>query len=147
MTKFCPKPMVYEGVQFKGIHYDDHGEYDVQFEFDLSKRLPRWLVNALMDGELYAAPDQDCLLAGITAIRGMISIYPEDWVMYKEDLGIFMLSNNKILEDFDVVYQDLEQEQHVIKGLGPHVPQDTVVLAAGVSATGKTWPNIEGVPV
>ncbi len=48
MTKFCPKIMTYEGIQFRGIHFEDNGEYDVQFELDLGERLPRWLVNALM---------------------------------------------------------------------------------------------------
>jgi len=154
MTKFCPKIMTYEGIQFKGIHFDDNGEYDVQFELDPGERLPRWLVNALMDGELYAvpglyaapefytapelyaAPESTCLLLGKD--DDVMNIYPEDWLMYKEDVGIFMVSNNELLEDFDIAYPD--QEPQVI-------PQDATVLVTGVSAKGETRPNVEGVPV
>ena len=136
MTKFCPKIMVYEGIQFKGIHFDDNGEYDVQFELDLGERLPRWLVNALMDGELYAIPASTCLFLGED--DDVMSIYPEDWVMYKEDVGIFMVSNNELLEDFDVAYPD--QEPQVI-------PQDAVVLVTGVEASAQGGFPVEGVPV
>ena len=138
MTKFCPKIMTYEGIQFTGIHFDDNGEYDVQFELDLGERLPRWLVNALMDGEVYAVPESTCLLLGED--DDVMSIYPEDWLMYKEDVGIFMVSNNELLEDFDVAYPDPEPGPQVIR-------QDATVAVTGVSASGGTMPNIEGVPV
>lgn len=142
MTKFYPKIMTYEGIQFKGIHFDDKGEYDVQFELDPGERLPRWLVNALMDGELYAIPESTCLLLGED--DDVMNIYPEDWLMYKEDVGIFMVSNNELLEDFDydraIAHSDQEPESQVI-------PQDAVILAVGVSAKGETLPNVEGVPV
>lgn len=138
MTKFCPKIMTYEGIQFKGIHFEANGEYDVQFELDPGERLPRWLVNALMDGELYAVPDSTCLLLGED--DDVMNIYPEDWVMYKEDVGIFMVSNNELLEDFDIAQEDQEPGPQVIR-------QDATVAVTGVSASGGTMPNIEGVPV
>jgi hypothetical protein len=130
--------MTYEGIQFKGIHFEANGEYDVQFELDPGERLPRWLVNALMDGELYAVPDSTCLLLGED--DDVMNIYPEDWVMYKEDVGIFMVSNNELLEDFDIAQEDQEPGPQVIR-------QDATVAVTGVSASGGTMPNIEGVPV
>jgi hypothetical protein len=69
-----------------------------------------------------------------------MNIYPEDWVMYKEDVGLFMVSNNELLEDFDIAQEDQEPEPQVIR-------QDATVAVTGVSASGGTMPNIEGVPV
>jgi hypothetical protein len=60
-----------------------------------------------------------------------VHVHAGEYLMYEEGMGIFVVSGNELLEDFEEV---------------PAVRQDATVQVTGVEATGSTL-TFEGTPV
>ncbi len=129
MPLFCPRSEIYEAMQFYGITHHEDGQYDVSFELGAVDRLPKWLRGAMIDGDLYVVSGAGYL--SMNDDEDEVHIHPGDWLMYNEDRGMFFVSGNEMLEDFEEV---------------PAVRQDATVQVTGVEAKALTL-TFEGTPV
>ena len=136
MPFFKPRTSTYEAVLFQGVVYKDEAKvyYDILFDLEGSDRLPKWLRDALIDGDLAVDQGTSNLALGIEGDE--VSVHPGDWLMYEMDTGIpdefsgvFVISSNELLEDFEPVAAQ----------------QDAEVQVTGVDARGSN--PFEGVPV
>lgn len=119
MPFFRPQTSNYEAIQFERVEFAENGA--VNIHFDTSEGLPEWLRDALIDGQIVDRQGKSYLISFLEDTE--IHIHPTDWIMYQEDMGVFVVSNNELLEDFEEV---------------PVVRQDAVVQVTGVEATGLT---------
>lgn len=119
MPFFRPQTSNYEAIQFERVEFAENGA--VNIHFDTSEGLPEWLCDALIDGQIVDRQGESYLISFLEDTE--IHIHPTDWIMYQEDGGVFVVSNNELLEDFEEV---------------PVVRQDAVVQVTGVEATGQT---------
>ena len=102
------------------------------FDAKDSDPLPKWLRDALINNDLTVDLGTSNLSLSIGGdIEGdEVHVHPGDWIMYdlntelpEEFAGVFVISGNELLEDFEEV---------------PVVRQDAVVQVTGVEATGMT---------
>ncbi|CAB4190458.1 hypothetical protein UFOVP1202_56 [uncultured Caudovirales phage] len=127
MPFFRPQTRIYEARQYSHVEFAENGAYSAHFNG--TEALPNWLRSALIDEEIYAHPGETFLSLGIEGEE--VSVHPGDWIMYQEEVGIFVISGNELLEDFEEV---------------PVVRQDATVQVTGVEARGLTLP-FEGAPI
>ena len=120
MPLYRPRTSIYEAILFSGVVFHEDGRYDVLFDMDGSDRLPKWLRHALMDGDLRVTPADTYLLLGIE--EDEVHVHPGDYLMYEEGMGMFVISGNELLEDFELL----------------PVVQDAVVQVTGTEASGST---------
>jgi hypothetical protein len=128
MTQYRPRTSIYEAVRFDGVVHHGDGRYDVLFDF-AEDRLPKWLRDALFDGDVQVVAAAPYLVLGIEDEE--VHVHAGEYLMYEEGMGIFVVSGNELLEDFEEV---------------PAVRQDATVQVTGVEATGSTL-TFEGTPV
>ena len=119
MTQYRPRTSIYEAIRFDGIVHHADGRYDLLFD-SAEDRLPKWLRDGLIDGDVQVS-DHLYLVLGIE--EDEVHVHAGEYLMYEEDSGIFVISGNELLEDFEEV---------------PVVRQDAVVQVTGVEATGLT---------
>ena len=119
MPFFRPQTSNYEAIQFERVEFAENGA--VNIHFDTSEGLPEWLRDTLIDDQIVANQGESYLTSFLEDTE--IHIHPGDWIMHQEDMGVFVISNNELLEDFEEV---------------PVVRQDAVVQVTGVEATGLT---------
>jgi hypothetical protein len=140
MPLFRPRTSIYEAVLFQGVVYKDEAKthYDILFDLDGSDRLPTWLRDGLIDGDLTVDRGTSNLALGIDIDGDEVSVQPGDWLMYDLDTelpedfaGIFVVSGNEMLEDFEPIPTPERQ--------------DAVVHVVGVEASGMN--PFEGTPV
>ena len=129
MPFFRPRTSTYEAVLFMGVVYKDEAKvyYDILFDLDGSDRLPKWLRDALIDGDLAVDQGTSNLALGIEGDE--VSVHPGDWLIYQADIGLFVVSGNELLEDFEPV----------------PAPQNAEVPVTGVDAHGSN--PFEGAPI
>jgi len=130
MPLFCPRSEIYEAMQFYGITHHEDGQYDVSFELGAVDRLPKWLRGAMIDGDLYVVSGAGYL--SMNDDEDEVHIHPGDWLIYNEDRGMFFVSGNELLEDFEPIPTPERQ--------------DATVQVTGVEATALTL-TFEGTPV
>ena len=128
MTQYRPRTSIYEAIRFDGIVHHADGRYDVLFDF-AEDRLPKWLRNGLMDGDVQVVAAAPYLVLGIEDEE--VHVHAGEYLMYEEGMGIFVVSGNELLEDFEEV---------------PVVRQDATVQVTRVEASGMTL-TFEGTPV
>ena len=130
MPFFRPRTSTYEAILFQGVVYKDEAKeyYDILFDAKDSDPLPKWLRDALINNDLTVDLGTSNLSLSIEGDE--VSVHPGDWLMYdlnpelpEEFAGVFVISGNELLEDFEEV---------------PVVRQDAVVQVTGVEATGLT---------
>ena len=138
MPFFRPRTSTYEAVLFQGVVYKDEAKnyYDILFDINPEDRLPKWLRDALIDGDLTVDQGTSNLALGIEGDE--VSVHPGDWLMCELDtgipedfVGVFVISGNELLEDFEEV---------------PVVRQDAPIQVTGTEASGATM-TFEGAPV
>jgi hypothetical protein len=137
MPLFRPRTSIYEAVLFQGVVYKDEAktQYDLLFDLGGSDRLPKWLRDGLIDGDIVVDQGTSNLALGIEGDE--VSVHPGDWLMYDLDTGlpedvfagIFVVSGNEMLEDFEPL----------------PVRQDATVQVTGVEASGLA--PFEGAPI
>lgn len=127
MPFFRPQTRTYEAIQLDHVEFAENGAHSIHF--GIRENLPQWLVNALIDDEIVANQGESYLTHFIEG-KGF-HIHPSDWIMYHGEVGIFVVSGNGLLEDFEEV---------------PAVRQDAVVQVTGIEATGATM-TFEGAPI
>ena len=128
MTQYRPRTSIYEAIRFDGVVHHGDGRYDVLFDF-AEDRLPKWLRNGLMDGDVQVVAAAPYLVLGIEDEE--VHVHAGEYLMYEEGMGIFVVSGNELLEDFEEV---------------PVVRQDATVQVTRVEASGMTL-TFEGTPV
>jgi hypothetical protein len=129
MPLFRPRTRVYEAIQLDRVEFLEDGSHSIHL--GTKENLPQWLVNALIDDEIVAKIQGDSYLTHF--IEGTeVHIHPGDWIMYQGEVGIFVVSGNELLEDFEPIPAP--------------VRQDATVQVTGVEATGSTL-TFEGTPV
>jgi hypothetical protein len=78
MPLFRKKPVMIEAVQFLRIIFFEQGRHSI--EFDTEETLPKWLRNAMLDGEV--APD---VVGGgdlvVKTLEGRHLASPGDWII------------------------------------------------------------------
>lgn len=99
MPFFRPQTRTYEAIQFERVEFAENGA--VNIHFDTSEGLPEWLCDALIDGQIVAKQGESYLISFIEDTE--VHIHPTDWIMYQEDVGVFVISGNELLEDFEPV--------------------------------------------
>lgn len=124
MTQYRPRTSIYEAIRFDGVVHHADGRYDLLFD-SAEDRLPKWLRDGLIDGDVQVVAAAPYLVLGIEEdeLLGSVHVHAGEYLMYEEDSGIFVISGNELLEDFEEV---------------PVVRQDAVVQVTGVEATGLT---------
>lgn len=120
MPLYRPRTSIYEAIRFDGVVHHADGRYDVLFD-SAEDRLPKWLRDGLMDGDVQVVAAAPYLVLGIE--EDEVHVHAGDYLMYTQDMGIFVISSNELLEDFEEV---------------PVVRQDATVQVTGVEATGLT---------
>ena len=128
MTQYRPRTSIYEAIRFDGIVHHADGRYDLLFD-SAEDRLPKWLRDGLMDGDVQVVAAAPYLVLGIEDEE--VHVHAGEYLMYEEDSGIFVISGNELLEDFEEV---------------PVVRQDATVQVTRVEASGMTL-TFEGTPV
>lgn len=116
MPLYRPRTSIYEAIRFDGIVHHADGRYDVLFD-SAEDRLPKWLRHGLMDGDVQVAAAAPYLVLGIEDDE--VHVHAGEYLMYEADMGIFVISGNELLEDFEEV---------------PIEPKDATIQVTGISA-------------
>lgn len=119
MPLYRPRTSIYEAIRFDGVVHHGDGRYDVLFD-SAEDRLPKWLRDGLMDGDVQVVAAAPYLVLGIE--EDEVHVHAGDYLMYTEDMGIFVISSNELLEDFEPL----------------PIQQNATVQVTGVEATGLT---------
>jgi hypothetical protein len=123
MPLYRPRTSIYEAILFQGVVYKDESSahYDILFDMEGGDRFPKWLRDALIDGDLRVTPAQSYLALGIE--EDEVHVHPGDYLMHTEDMGIFVISSNELLEDFEPL----------------PIQQNATVQVTGIEATGTSF--------
>jgi hypothetical protein len=106
MPLFRKKPVMIEAVQFLRVIFFEQGRHSI--EFDTEETLPKWLRDAMMDGNI--VPD---IAEGggliVKTFEGRTCATPGDWIIRGEEGELYPCKPSIFAKTYDPVdEQDVE---------------------------------------
>ena len=78
MPLFRKKPVMIEAMQFEGVSFAGNGHYSI--EFNTTESLPKWLRDAMMDGNIVPDIVEEGGLI-VKTLEGRHIATPGDWII------------------------------------------------------------------